>query len=548
MVDLPEYPHRLAVSEGPRNGISPADIAAPYAMFARAMDNLADTVLPAAIEQAEARGAEAVTIGPDGQPQITEMATLGVLGQAAQRGARAKYFADLQTKTGEDYLQLRQKYQDEPARFDVAAKAYNREIVSKQDPVLRPAVSTALDKLRMGHYTDLFEKRFAVDQANAKTALETQFNTVSDNLVALARKGGVESGEYLAQAENAKAILGELGKNPRWGYGPAVVEDRLRRLEDRGRAAAVLSSVDATYDHVGPHEALRQAETAIFDPSLRMDEAERQSRFNLVKAHVAARKSEATEDIREIRALAEPTITALRDGVDLEADGDLLRQRMLSLGDTIGAARISHAMEYGRGRRGQFSIPTSEWQRGSLGDVPKVPALPTARVGFGQELQDPAVKARLAALTQAEVGGQGPVAQQAFIETIMNRAAARGQTLAQTMIGDYFPAVTHQRTTFLPATGVRPSISRASTPPRICRWISPKPSTPPGGRGSCSASPSPPAPLGCKASRNIWMACARRPAPPSSIRPSHPSAAAARRSTSSTARSRPSRRSSPSWA
>ncbi|MFG1189490.1 hypothetical protein [Xanthobacter flavus] len=325
------------------------------------MDNAAEVVKPIAIEQAEARGAEAVTIGPDGMPQITEMATLGMLGQAMQRGAQAKFFADLQTAAAEKYLGFREQFQNDADRFNNATKIYNRELVQGAPPVMRPALSAALDRLRLGHFTDLKEKNFAIDQANAKTALETQYNTVADNIVALARKGGVDSGEYLAQVQNARSILGELGKNPRWGYNPAVVDDRLRRLEDRGRAAAVLSTVDATYDRVGPHEALKQAETAIFDPGLQMDEAERQSRFNMVKAHVSARKAEATEDIREIRALAEPTIMALRDGMDLEADGDLLRQKMLSLGDTIGAARITYAMEYGRGRRGQFAIPTSAW-------------------------------------------------------------------------------------------------------------------------------------------------------------------------------------------
>ncbi|QRG10177.1 transglycosylase SLT domain-containing protein (plasmid) [Xanthobacter dioxanivorans] len=378
MVDLPEVPRRLALTEAPRSGISGADIAAPFAMFARAMDNAVDIVKPIAIEQAEARGAEAVTIGPDGTPQITEMVTLGALGEAMKRGARAKVFADIQTTAAEKYLELRQQYQDDPARFNEVAKTYNREIVNREEPVLRSAISTALDRLRVGHYTDLQEKSFAVAQANAKTALETQYNTVADNIVALARKGGVDSGEYLAQVQNARSILGELGKNPRWGYNPAVVDDRLRRLEDRGRAAAVLSSVDATYDRVGPHEALKQAETAIFDPRLQMDEAERQSRFNMVKAHISARKAEATEDIREIRALAEPTITALRDGVDLEADGDLLRQKMLSLGDTIGAARVTYAMEYGRGKRGQFALPTADWSRSS--------AVPGANSPIGQKV------------------------------------------------------------------------------------------------------------------------------------------------------------------
>ncbi|MFG1275740.1 hypothetical protein, partial [Xanthobacter flavus] len=262
-------------------------------------------------------------------------------------------------------LELRQQYETDPKQFDNVAKLYDKELVNRAEPALRPAVSAALDKLRLGHYLDLSERDFAVAQANAKTALETQYNTVADNIVALARKSGVDSGEYLAQVQNARSILGELGKNPRWGYNPAVVDDRLRRLEDRRRAAAVLSSVDATYDRVGPHEALKQAETAIFDPRLQMDEAERQSRFNMVRAHVSARKAEATEDIREIRALAETTITALRDGVDLEADGDLLRQRMLSLGDTIGAARVTYAMEYGRGKRGQFALPTADWSRSS---------------------------------------------------------------------------------------------------------------------------------------------------------------------------------------
>lgn len=73
------------------------------------------------------------------------------------------------------------------------------------------------------------------------------------------------------------------------------------------------------------------------------------------------------------------------------------------------------------------------------------PALEDDRAKFSEELKDPAVAARLAAYTEAEVGSQGPAAQQAFIESIMNRASARNQTLRQTLSGSYFPAVTHMR-------------------------------------------------------------------------------------------------------
>lgn len=68
------------------------------------------------------------------------------------------------------------------------------------------------------------------------------------------------------------------------------------------------------------------------------------------------------------------------------------------------------------------------------------------RTGFSNELTDPRVKNALFGLTHAEVGGQGPQAQQAFLETVFNRAAARGKSLADT-INDraYFPAITHER-------------------------------------------------------------------------------------------------------
>jgi hypothetical protein len=67
------------------------------------------------------------------------------------------------------------------------------------------------------------------------------------------------------------------------------------------------------------------------------------------------------------------------------------------------------------------------------------------RSNYKDELANPAVRNRLAAYTQAEVGGQGPQAQQAFMETIFNRARSRNQSLAQTLSGPYFPDITHWR-------------------------------------------------------------------------------------------------------
>jgi hypothetical protein len=65
-----------------------------------------------------------------------------------------------------------------------------------------------------------------------------------------------------------------------------------------------------------------------------------------------------------------------------------------------------------------------------------------ARDKFARELKNPEIKERLFRLTEVEVHHQGPKATQAFMESVLNRADARSQTLAEA-INDrrYYPAV-----------------------------------------------------------------------------------------------------------
>lgn len=71
--------------------------------------------------------------------------------------------------------------------------------------------------------------------------------------------------------------------------------------------------------------------------------------------------------------------------------------------------------------------------------------LSDARGSYAEELRsNPNLIGQLFSLTHREVGGQGIEAQQAFVETVFNRAAARGQSLEQA-IGDrsYYPSISH---------------------------------------------------------------------------------------------------------
>ncbi len=68
--------------------------------------------------------------------------------------------------------------------------------------------------------------------------------------------------------------------------------------------------------------------------------------------------------------------------------------------------------------------------------------LAATRSSFIDETNDPAVRERMMRLTEAEVGGQGSAATHAFMESVFNRAAARGQTLTEAMNDSgYYPKV-----------------------------------------------------------------------------------------------------------
>lgn len=88
---------------------------------------------------------------------------------------------------------------------------------------------------------------------------------------------------------------------------------------------------------------------------------------------------------------------------------------------------------------------------GGGGGVPTTPGpvgtLKEQRQQFAAELAgDPELNKRLWDLAEAEVGGQGPAAKQAFIEETMNRAAARHQTLRRTIQDpNYFPPETMRK-------------------------------------------------------------------------------------------------------
>lgn len=367
MVDLPEYPRRLALTEAPRSSISGADVAAPYAMFARSAGNLADLVEPMAEEQAMAAGAAAVGRDAEGNLTVVAGPAIGRLGQVYTRSMRATYLAQLNPEVDRQLLEIRQQHPDDPAGFQAASAGFVRELRLRQpDPILRESVGAMAAQSANEHFVGMSRDKMATDLRNAKVALETRVAALDDKMAALARQGGTGTDAYRALQADQRALYGELGANPAWGYSPAVVNDKLARGESRHKAEAIVGGAERIYEARGYEEALRTVEGLVRDPAMALSEAERNAYLGQAKAQLASREAWRREDVREAKALAQPMIAALRQGIGgLEADAESMAQRLEQLGDPAGAFRVRAAVDYGRGfARGAGAMPTAQWDAG----------------------------------------------------------------------------------------------------------------------------------------------------------------------------------------
>lgn len=101
--------------------------------------------------------------------------------------------------------------------------------------------------------------------------------------------------------------------------------------------------------------------------------------------------------------------------------------------------------------------------------------MPLDRSPFASELANPSVYQKLLASVQAEVGDQSDSAKLAYIESVMNRATARGMTLDQTISDtSYYPKSTTSKLGIQyggqVAAGLHPLINQAVSGSNIANY------------------------------------------------------------------------------
>jgi hypothetical protein len=138
----------------------------------------------------------------------------------------------------------------------------------------------------------------------------------------------------------------------------------------------------------------------------------------------------------------------------IDRDADTITRNFESPAVPNSAYRAGRAREAYRAKdspstaqqssRGDYVKPSADAARRPLGPGVDSSNLAEQRKRIGEELKnDPDTKRLLAASTNAEVGGQGPEAEHAYIESVTNRALSRNQSLKDTLRDPhYYPART----------------------------------------------------------------------------------------------------------
>jgi hypothetical protein len=217
MVDLPQVPRRLALTQTPRSRVTGADIARPGMVAGEALESLGAGVME------------------------------------LERAVRNRELTGISLEIEDKLQQMRQEYAGNPEGFKAEAVNYSRELQNKQrNPVMRrqiaemvaikgsegqPVLGTAASR----HYDALSNQLHAVTFDNAKKSMVARIDQIDEQMAALAHEGIGDAEFKLLNAEKEE-IYDELARQPLYGVPPEIVDQLRSRSEGRLTAEAIVGA------------------------------------------------------------------------------------------------------------------------------------------------------------------------------------------------------------------------------------------------------------------------------------------------------------------
>jgi len=300
MVDLPQVPRRLVVSQQPQTTVGQREIAGPGLAMQEGLQSLG-TGLETALEPvAKEAGAAAVQRGPDGQLSVNRAFPIfGRLGNVFADSAKAAFDAQSDSSMNVDLQAHRNKLflpEDQGGfggnmdSWRKAGEAYVSQRAGSYRGGDQLYVKQQGTRLLDQYSVSGMNEKLNLDTASQKTAIASQIGTKTNEITALAREGGTDTDAYRSAVGDVRKLYSSLSANPLFGYPKEKVDAELVNLEAHAKGQAIVGAVERTYKTEGFDTAEKQAKQLLTEKTL--NEGERQQYFNLAMGQIRLQESE----------------------------------------------------------------------------------------------------------------------------------------------------------------------------------------------------------------------------------------------------------------
>lgn len=346
MVDLTPEPPPLDVSRAPTPGVSPGQIAQPYAELAENLQKggqAAESVAETAARQA---GFRAVTRAPDGSLQIEKMPILGPASQEYASTMKMAALAEGESAAKTADITLREQFRDNPQGYLAAADAYKTKIINdytaKGAPEVGLALGKTIDSTTSYTFRGLQNEKENLDLRRADQTISAGMQSAREDAMALARQGVNNDDPALSGAlskfvELQKARLG----NPRLSYTQAQADLDLQGFQSELAANRYLYHIDQTYKDKGYQSALSDAQDVLTNTGYKLTDEQRYQFYHKAVGEVRANEAMRRQDIGEARAAFSELNLANASGASIAPDQvESVAGAFRAAGDPAGAARV----------------------------------------------------------------------------------------------------------------------------------------------------------------------------------------------------------------
>lgn len=212
--------------------------------------------------------------------------------------AEAGYVARVETEAMRKAVELREKYNHNPEGFDEAWLGYKAGVMGNVPGHVQDTIAMAIDEKGASVKSTLMSERRSRDRTLATDSINTQYESIQNEMLALARNGDLGE-KYLNLQTKASSILQSAVNLELRSQDSANIA--LDDLADRAKAESILGNSERLYETGGYDVALKSLE-GLRDPELNLSPEARDSIFNRGHALVTARYNKDKAAIAQVNA------------------------------------------------------------------------------------------------------------------------------------------------------------------------------------------------------------------------------------------------------